>query len=459
MRAQSVSNLLLSVALLLAAVSPARSATQSSVTFQAFDVSGGGRILTGVLGKQLSLQSATQAVLRRIETEFGGRPTVTQGAEDARDHSVALFFTDSRGGTSYTGMSFVSAAPGAQASAAVLYDTTERFGSTVGAMLRRLQTLTAPQPAGSGSAAVTYAPAEALVHHPFSDGTGSIDVPADWKISNASGGSASAVGPTGEIVSYDLAVSAMDPSNRMAANYLRGLPPQSRQFELSRTAMLGYDGDPVHAWTTVIAQLARQNGRNGPSFTVQKSQAMSFGSGIRESEISGTGTIPGIAGKADDEPGDYLALVQVTPPNTMGQWTMYATFVYVPERELGRELRTAAAVLESVRINFGAVAAQAAAIRSAFKQRFDAMIASAQAADAARQAQTDQALATDREAQEGMHRQAVAVENFTLGRTTVANTTTGQHSTVGSGLADALVQSDSEYQKVPASELLRGVDY
>jgi hypothetical protein len=272
MRTRFGAGLLAFVAFLCSIGSAARCDAQpyepSAGSFQTFEGAGGGRIITGALGKALSLQTATEAVLRRIRSEFGRRPDVTQTAENPRGHSIALFFTESRDGKSYTGLSVIDAVPGAQASGAVLYDTTARFGSTIGGLLHR-----------------------------------------------------------------------------------------------------------------------------------------------------------------------------------------------VPERELGPQFKTAAAILESVRINFGAAAAQSAAIRGMFKQRFDAMIADAQAGDRARQAQTDEALATDRAAQEGMHRQAVSMENFTLGRTAVVNATSGTHSTVGSNFADALVRGDSDYQKVPASELLRGVDY
>ncbi|HEY3674568.1 MAG TPA: hypothetical protein VGK84_01120, partial [Candidatus Tumulicola sp.] len=120
---------------------------------------------------------------------------------------------------------------------------------------------------------------------------------------------------------------------------------------------------------------------------------------------------------------------------------------------------TANAVLSSVRINFGAVAAQQDAIRQSFARLFDSEIASDRAQDAARQERTDEALASDRAAQEGMHKDAVAMENYSLDRAVVVDTSTGVHSTVSSGFAEALVQGNSNYQQVPAADLLRGVDY
>ena len=425
-------------------------------TFQNFSNPGGGHVLTGVLGREPSLQAAVAAVLRRIHAEFGNRPKVTQSAENPRGHSTALFFTESRNGQSYVGISLISAAPGAVASAAVLYDTTRRFASTLGPMLRRLDTITNPQ---GGTTTAAVAPAEPLQHRMFSDGTGSIDLPADWKLLNGGGGSASAEGPTGEIVTYNLTLSAMDPSNPTALNYLRGLPPQYRQSQLRRTALLAYTGDPLQAWNTAFRQLARQNDRPGPSFSVQKVTHMGAAQGLHLDELTGEGTIPGIPGKSDDAPGMFVAFVQVTPPNTMGQWSMYSTFVFVPKTDLYRQGATAAAILESVRINFGAVNAQSAAIRETFQKSFEAMLANSQAQNTALRNRTDQFLANQSAQQEGMHKWAVSMENFAGDRTTIVNTTTGMHGTVSSAYAGILVQPGSVYQTVPPSELLRGVDY
>jgi hypothetical protein len=58
-----------------------------------------------------------------------------------------------------------------------------------------------------------------------------------------------------------------------------------------------------------------------------------------------------------------------------------------------------------------------------------------------------------------MHKQAVAVCNYVLDRQTIVDRVTGLHSTVDSWFADHLVQSSSDFEKVPASRLLPGIDY
>jgi hypothetical protein len=155
----------------------------------------------------------------------------------------------------------------------------------------------------------------------------------------------------------------------------------------------------------------------------------------------------------------FVGYVFVLPPNPMGLWQLSDSHVFVNESALARQAQTANAVLSSVRINFGAVAAQQDAIRQMFQKQFESEIANDRAQDAARVERTDEALASDRAAQEGMHKEAVAMENYSLDRAVVVDTRTGEHDTLDSGFADTLVRDNPNYEKVPAASLLRGVDY
>jgi len=412
--------------------------------FQTTANPGGGNILTGTLGSS-SLPAATAALLRRVHAELGARPTVVQTVENGRDHSLALLFTAARNETSYTGVAIVTASPGAQAAGTALYDVTARFHTTVGPMLQRLQGMTAP--ANTPSTAVKLAPAEPLTEHAFSDGTGSISVPADWTLPVAAGGSALASGPAGSAqVSYNMHFGGIDPSNPRAQTFLRTASPLARQN--FHGAVLPYTGDPVASWKAMYEALARQRGLAEPQIHITSSTA----AGSSAANIVGTlGTGPKTI--------HFIAYVFVLPPNPMGMWSLSDSHVFVTEKDLAREAETANAVLNSVRINFGAVASQQDAIRQMFQKRFESEIANDQAQDAARAARTDEALANDRAAQEGMHKEAVAMENYSLDRAVVVNTANGRHSTVDSDFADTLVHDNPNYQKVPAADLLRGVDY
>ncbi len=403
------------------------------------------RFSTGTLGDS-SLPAATAQLMRRVHAALGTRPTVLQAARNPRDHSLALIFTASRNGTPYTGIAIVTASAGSQTGGAALYDTSVRFPSTVGAMMRRLNAMTTPSSATPAGGRIALAPAEPLTTHPFSDGTGSIGVPADWKLNVGAGGSALVAGPSGEVVAYNMHWSALDMSNPRAQFFMRSEAPQMRENFMKRTALLPYTGDPVQAWMTIFDQLGKQNGSFQPHFQI--------------TSATKNGTVADIVGTGSgNKPMHFIAHVFVLPPNPNGMWSMSNTFIFLPDAEIGREGATANAILNSVRINFGAVAAQGAAIRQMFQKKFESEIANDQAQDAARAERTHQFLASDRAAQEGMHKQAVAMENYSLDRAVVVDTRNGAHSTVGSGFADALVQGNPNYQKVPAQNLLRGVDY
>jgi hypothetical protein len=418
----------------------------SGATDDAFRISanpGGGAILTGTLGRS-SLPAATAALLRRVHTELGTRPAVVQSVRDARDHSLALLFTAAHGGTPYTGIAIVSAAPGAQVAGAALYDATARFHTTVGPMMQRLEAMTGVAQ-GTG-VPVHLAPPKPLIAHPFSDGTGSIGAPADWTVAVAAGGSALASAPGGAAaVSYNMHFGGLDPSNPQAQTFLRTASPLARRN--FHGAVLPYTADPVAAWTAMYAALGRQRGMQTDIHIDHSSPAGSGAANFTGTLGSGPKRI------------HFIAYAFVLPPNPMGMWQLSDSHLFVTESQLAQEAATANAVLDSVRIDFGAVAQQQSAIRHMFQEQFEAEIANDRAQDAARRERTDAALASDRAAQEGMHKQAVAMENYSLDRAVVVNTATGRHDTVDSDFADTLVQGNPNYQKVPASGLLRGVDY
>jgi hypothetical protein len=410
-------------------------------SFQSSPNPGSGTIVTGTLG-QSSLTAATAALLRRVHADLGTRPTVVQVARNARDHSLALLFTATHNGTPYTGVGIVTAAPNALASGAALFDTTARFQTTVGPMMHRLGQITTPT--SPRTARQMLAPAEQLITHPFADGTGSIGIPADWTLHAGGGGSAAATGPGGAQVSYNMHYGAFDPSNPHAQMYLRTETPVARQN--MHAVVLPYTSDPSRAWVAMYAALAKQLGFE-PNIQVKSTTSS-----------GATSTITGTLGSGSKEL-SFLAYVFVLPPNPNGLWQLSDSHVFVKTSEFKSQGATGMAILNSIHIDQGAVAAQQQAIRNMFQKTFEGEIANDRAQDAARQQGTDEALASDRAAQEGMHRQAVSMENYSLDRAVVVNTTTGAHSTIDSGFADDLVQANSNYQKVPARNLLRGVDY
>lgn len=431
----------------LALTSSFSRASATADTFARVTNKGGGTIVAGTLGNA-TLQEATATLLRRVHDEFGKRPTIVQAARNASAHSATLLFTEDRGGTSYTGMAIVTADPGAQAGGAALFDISTRFGKTVGPLMRRLNAMTAPGATATATASSHAAPALPLVTHQFSDGTGSIGVPAGWTLRGGDGGSATVVGPGGVLVWYNIVIPAADPTNPRTQMLMRYQGPAQRQAFLTRNAMLPYSGDAVKTWDSIYAQLAKQSGKRGPTFAISGSSQNG-----NVTNINGTYTYGLGAG------GRFSAFVFLTPPDLNGLWGMHNMSVWVPVPLLAKDAATAQAVLASVRINFDAVGAQSDAIRSAFHQKFETQLGIARAQTAANTARVDEAMANDQIAQENMHKQAVSMENYSLDRAVVVDTRNGEHATIDSGFADTLVRGNPSYQKVATHDLLRGVDY
>jgi hypothetical protein len=429
----------------LAAGTAAGAGASAGATFQSAANPGGGTILTGTVATS-SLAGAAASLLERVHADIGAKPIVAQAARNARDGSLALLFTADRGGKAYTGIGLVQLAAGSQTAAIALYDTSARFHTTVGPMMRRLSSMTVPSSARAAPGAAALAPARPLVSHQFSDGTGSIGVPEGWTLGVAGGGSAMANGPSNSAqVSYNMHFTGIDPSNPRAQLYLRTASPLARQN--LHGAVLPYTSDPVKAWVSMYQAIGQQRGLHPQIHVIRSSSSGS-------SAADFTGTLGSGATMVR-----FIVHAFVLPPNPNGLWSLSDSHVFVNASDVSQQAATAGAVLSSVRINFGAVAAQAEAIRQSFQRMFDAEIANDRAEDAARQEGTDEALASDRAAQESMHRDAVAMENYSLDRAVVTDTRTGVHSTVSSNFADVLVQGNSNYQKVPAADLLRGVDY
>jgi hypothetical protein len=157
-------------------------------------------------------------------------------------------------------------AAGPQASVAVLYDSTRDFPSSVGPMLRQLHGGADP-----ASPAAQQTPAEPMQQQSFADGTGSIDLPADWRLLSGGGGSAAAIGPTGEVVSYNSVLTGMDPNNPKAQQYLRTMPAQVLNARRQSMAVVPYTADPVQAFNALFRQLAAQNGKAPPGLVVRRS--------------------------------------------------------------------------------------------------------------------------------------------------------------------------------------------
>ena len=441
------------------AAPPADAAAAGADSFQNFTAENGAHIAIGSLGAQATLAAAVGATLRGIRASFGSRPSLTELAVNAQAQSATLFFeVTTAQGAPYGGMAMVDAASGGPSSAVIIFDDRGRFPATIDRALQQARELLDPTNKGGG-VSEPISPPEPMSARGFSDGTGQFSLPADWTILNASGGAALARGPTGEIVAYNSDAMGWDPNSQQGAVYLNSLPATIRASTLARYAVMPYPDDPVRAWQTVLPQLAKQrNAPRLPSFTVSEATRTPIGA-TQLAEIVGEAYLPGIQGNAGDEIGAYVAYVQTTPPDRIGQWNMYYSWVFVPKSQMPRYGETAMAAFASVRINNAALQQQFEAIRESFQRKFEAMIDNAEQQRRLMVANAENARLQDAAAQERMHKQTVAVCNTLLDRQTILDKATGEHSTVDAWFAEHLVRADPNFERVPAQELLRGVDY
>jgi hypothetical protein len=225
--------------------------------------------------------------------------------------------------------------------------------------------------------------------------------------------------------------------------------PQLRQENLQHVAMLPYDADPVNAWQSWPLAIAKQTGVPGKTYRAVRVNKI----GPRLVEIIGTGAGDG------KPPVTFIAYVYTLPKDMKGSWGMGSTFTLVPTSLWKRDGLTAVAILNSARLNTQVFDGQNAQIRNAFQQQFDAEIAADRTADIARRERTDEFLANDAVAQDNMHKDAVAMQNYVLDQSAVLNTSTGEHMTASNDFADSIVRNNANYRIVRPSELLQGVDY
>ena len=284
---------LISSAVLLAWCLSAGAQSNKGVTV--IDNPGGGTVAYAQMPAQHTLQGAMGKVLQYVHARFGARPEITHVMRGSDGNSLAIIFTvksGKAGSQEIAGLALVAVSPSAPAKGAVLSDQADRFRSTVGPMLKRLQAgaglsgtgsnatgaaaQTPPSPPGSteatapasaptfagpsaavssapgGAAGAATTPAAALHQTPFPDGSGSIGLPDGWTITGAHAGEVIAKGPAGAGLHFDWPIAALDPGD-----------PRSRGLKRGGAASLvaiPHGTDAASAFKSIIVQLYKHHG-------------------------------------------------------------------------------------------------------------------------------------------------------------------------------------------------------
>src|SRR5580658_9477966 len=143
---------------------PVVACAQSNPAVSVIDNPGGGTIATAQMPAQHTVQGAMGRVLQYVRYRFGARPQITRVLRGADGKTLAVIFTvkaTQPANQELAGLALVAVSPTAPGKGAVLTDQADRFRSTVGPMLKRLQS-------GAGLSGTGSGPASAAANAPVS---------------------------------------------------------------------------------------------------------------------------------------------------------------------------------------------------------------------------------------------------------------------------------------------------
>jgi len=233
--------------------------------------------------------------------------------------------------------------------------------------------------------------------------------------------------------------------------------PQSRSImqymEMAHRPYYAYPmgGDLVQAWLTLNRQFFARRGMPAPTFE-ETSRLPAAPSQYESAAVVVLGNFDLHDGKGPLR--SRVRLGALRP--TAGQWALTIERESLPPQLVEREWPTVVAMLNSYRQNGQVIERQTQIVIDDIHARGRAAEARAQAQSAANDAHN----ASVDAAWDSSAKYNESFENYTLDRTVIENTDTGEHSTVDYNAADSLVRNQpNRYQYVPTPNYLRGVDY
>jgi hypothetical protein len=445
---------------------------------------GGGTIAYAQMPAQHTLQGAMGKVLQYAHSRFGARPQISRVMRGSDGNSLAVIFTvksPGQGNQEIAGLALVAVSPSAPAKGAVLSDQADRFRSTVGPMLKRLQSGAGLSGTGSGPAsaaanapasapespaapaptntpsgpetpaatklptkgrpaAASGAPAAPLHQTPFPDGSGSIGLPDGWTITGAHAGEVTAKGPPPAALHFDWQIPALDPND-----------PRSRGLMRPGTAAgfvdIPYGTDAASTFKAALTQFLQKHGKSPPTIEIVDSKEV----GPKEALVSAR------LGAVDGQ-GPTLALVDIGigPSDNQASYLITLYVISFPQELAQQSQATVVAMLHSYKVNQDVVLAQI----QADSQKSREATAQTLAEMRRRQAASDQQFAAFQRSQDAEERQFQAFDNNLLDRTVIRDTDLNAHGTVSKDLADALLDANpNRFQEVSPSEYVKGIDY
>ena len=418
------------------------SAAGAQDALKVIDNPSGGHVIYGPV-QQGSPQAAMAAVLRHVHSRFGEVPAVGTVFQSRDGQNFGAFFTvaaKTQGDTRYAGLVIVSLARGADPAAAVLYDESARFAKTEPVLLRvltdawRAASASLPESGASNAGAVPP-----LMPTPFPDGSGTVNLPAGWRITFASHGSAYIVGPRGEAVLLSNTVGPIyDPNNPNVQARLR--------YAASRP-ILCPASDALHTYVCVLQQKNTQ-----PVFQLRQSRA------IPAQRLA----VEAVLIDADLDLHDGRGLMScelglsITAVNALGSRTLGINGTCVPRTLAAQEQPTLNAIYHSYSINGQVVAQEFAGDEQRSRQAGNNARIQSNSAHAAEDARS----ASFQAHMDNIDHFSKSFQNYQLDQTELQDNNQNARGAVPNALADALVKAHpDQFQTVPTASFLRGADF
>ena len=351
----------------------------------------------------------------------------------------------------------------------ILYDDSRRFVDTEPAMLKAVSAAWqgAGSPAGGGSStpqaqapAGPESSAEQLYPATGGDRSAVISLPPNWRITSVAGGSISAEGTHGEMLSLQSAFQQIiDPRNPQAQSLMYGgMAGRGPKVVCPLNPNLFED------YVCVVNQVRRNNGKPPATYNLISATPQAGPGQIRPLVVLFTVDL-------HDGMGLRNGSGRLDPLGSAGAtWALAFSMSNIPQNYADSEAATLKAVVASYRRNEGVISAENAAVMERIRQQGIANEQQAKALNASREANKQsfdnhmQSLRQNDAANDqhmaNIDWQSKITQDYILDRSVVKDVDSDDRATVGSRFADSLVKSNpNRFEIVQNQDLIQGRDY
>lgn len=437
------------------------------------DNPGGGQYAFGAMTSQSNKADALIYMLHQIHGKFGDKPQVGKLFQSRDGSSLSTFFTlvaKNMGGSPVTGLVIITQHGNGVPQMGILYDDSRRFLNTEPAMLKAVSAAwqNAGPTAGGGSgtrpqvqaAAAPERGGEQLYPATGGDRSAVINLPQNWRITSVAGGSISAEGTHGEMLSLQSAVQQIiDPRSPQAQSLMYGgMAGRGPKVVCPLGPNLFED------YVCVVNQVRRNNGKPAATYNLTSSTPQAGQGQVRPLAVLFTVDLhDGMGLRNGSGRLDLMGTAGAT-------WALGFSMSNIPQKYADSEAATLRAVVASYRRNEGVISAENAAVMERIRQQGVANEQQAKALNANREANKQsfdnhmQALKQN-DAENDQHMgnidwQSKITQDYILDRSVVKDVEYDDRATVGNRFADSLVKSNpNRFEIVQNQDLIRGRDY